>query len=76
VRRKSNSWHDAICDQLRAADHPLRPRQIWQHLQTAHFAHESKMPGRTLGARIYELTQLRKIERVRRGLYQLAGGAS
>lgn len=69
--RKSNSWHTAICAQLRAAGAPLAVGQIWQRMQAAGFKHSSEKPRSTLGARVAELVQTRKLERIAPKTYRL-----
>jgi hypothetical protein len=76
VRRSTNSWHAAICEQLRAAGGPLVVEQIWQGMVAAGFQHSSRVPRQTLGARVAELAQKKKIERVGPATYQLAQEAS
>jgi hypothetical protein len=76
VRRATNTWHDAIVAQLRAADRPLAVDQIWQGMEVAGFRHASARPRQTLGARIAELAQKKKIERVGPATYRLSGEAS
>jgi hypothetical protein len=72
VRRKQNAWHLAIVSHLHAAGGPLPVEQIWQRMEAAGFPHASKMPRSTLGARIAELVQMKKLERVGPATYQLA----
>lgn len=72
MRRASNLWYAAICEQLRAAAAPLRVDQIWERMSASGFRHASKHPRSTLGARVAELVQMRKLERVSRATYQLA----
>jgi hypothetical protein len=71
--RKPNAWYSAICAQLGAAKGPLSVEQIWQGMETSGFQHRSEMPRSTLGARIAELVQLKKLVRVGPGTYQLLG---
>jgi hypothetical protein len=73
VRSRSNAWHDAICEQLRSADRPLGVDQIWEGLVATNFQHASAMPKSTLGARIAELVQRKKIARVGPATYQIFG---
>jgi hypothetical protein len=70
-RRPSNLWHAALRAQLRAAGGPLRVDQIWQRMEAAGFRHASKRPKSTLRARISELVQMKKIERVGPATYRL-----
>ena len=69
---RPNAWHAAICAHLRAAGKPLAVEQIWAHMEAAGFQHSSKKPKSTLGARVAELAQMQKIERVGPATYQLA----
>lgn len=69
---KLNRWHAAIVAHLRAADGPLPVEQIWRRMEAAGFQHASKMPRSTLGARIAELVQMKKLTRVGPAMYQLA----
>ena len=69
--RKPNAWYAAICAQLGAAKGPLGVEQIWQGMEAAGFQHRSEMPRSTLGARIAELVQMKKLTRVGPGTYQL-----
>jgi hypothetical protein len=57
---------------LRAADGALTVEQIWQRMKSAGFKHSSKLPRCTLGARVAELAQMKKIERVGPATYRLA----
>jgi hypothetical protein len=74
MRRRTNLWHDAICDHLRQAGGPLTVEQIWERMAAAAFRHSSKMPRSTLGARIAELVQMKCLERVGPAMYQLTPG--
>lgn len=76
MRHASNRWHEAICDHLRAAGTPLTVDQIWQRMETARFRHSSGVPRGTLGARIAELVQQKKLERVGPATYRLLEGSS
>ena len=69
--KRPNVWHEAICEQLRAAGAPLRVKQIWERLEASGFGHSSRVPRCTLGARIAELVQMKRLERVGRAMYQL-----
>lgn len=71
MRRRQNAWHVAIVTQLSAAGGPLPVEQIWEGMEAAGFTHASKMPRSTLGARIAELVQLKKLTRVGPATYQL-----
>jgi hypothetical protein len=71
MRRSTNAWHDAICAQLSAAGRALSVVQILHAMETAGFRHKSAMPRATLGARIAELVQMKKLERVGPALYRL-----
>lgn len=70
--RKPNAWHAAICEQLHVAQGPLSVEQIWQRVEAAGFPHKSVMPRSTLGARITELVQMKRLTRVGPATYQLA----
>lgn len=70
--RRPNAWHQAIVEQLAAANEPLLVEQIWQRMEAAGFPHASKMPRSTLGARIAELVQMKKLERVAPKTYRLS----
>jgi hypothetical protein len=70
--RRPNAWHQAIVSQLHAAGGPLPVEQLWQRMEAAGFRHASKMPRGTLGARIAELVQMRKLARVGPATYRLA----
>lgn len=70
--RKPNAWYAAICDQLRAARGPLAVDQLWKRMEASGFQHKSEMPRSTLGARLAELVQMNKLERVAPRTYQLA----
>ncbi len=72
MRRRTNLWYDAICEHLRTANGPLAVEQIWDRMASAGFQHSSKMPRSTLGARIAELAQMKKIRRVGPATYQIA----
>lgn len=61
---RTNAWHEAICTQLSTAGGPLLVEEIWRRMDAAGFPHRSRAPRGTLGARIYELVQMKKIERV------------
>jgi hypothetical protein len=76
VRRRSNAWHQAIITQLHAAGGPLPVEQIWQRMEAAGFPHASKLPRSTLGARIAELVQMKKLTRVGPATYQIAQEAA
>ena len=69
--KKPNAWHEAVVAHLRAAGGPLTVEQIWQRMEAAGFKHSSKMPRCTLGARVTELVQVKKIERVGPATYRL-----
>lgn len=70
--RRSNAWYRAIIAHLHAAGGPLPVDQIWRRMEAAGFTHASKMPRSTLGARLAELVQMKKLERVAPKTYQLA----
>ena len=70
--RKPNAWHHAIVAHLHVSGRPLSVDQIWQRMEAAGFQHSSKMPRSTLGARIAELVQMKKLARVAQATYQLA----
>ena len=70
--RKPNAWHRAIVAHLSATDGPLSVEEIWQRMEEAGFTHASKMPRSTLGARIAELVQMRKLARVGPATYRIA----
>ena len=74
--RKPNAWHHAIVTHLHATDGPLSVAEIWQRMKDSGFSHASKLPRSTLGARIAELVQLRKLSRVGPATYQLAQESS
>ena len=74
--KRTNAWHQAIVSQLHAAGGPLPVQQIWQRMEAAGFQHTSKRPRRTLGARIAELVQLKKLSRVGPASYQISEEAS
>lgn len=71
TRLWTNAWHVAICEHLRAAGEPLAVEQIWQRMVSAGFCHRSEVPRSTLGARISELVQMKKLERVAPATYRL-----
>lgn len=70
--RRSNAWHVAICEQLRAAGGPLPIEQIWARMAASGFQHRSRLPRSTLGARVAELVQMKTLARVGPATYQLA----
>lgn len=70
--KKPNAWHEAVVAHLRAAGCALTVEQIWLRMEAAGFKHASKMPRSTLGARVTELVQLKKVDRVGPATYQLA----
>jgi hypothetical protein len=70
--RRPNAWHAAVIEHLRAAGEALTIEQIWQRMEAGGFKHGSKMPLGTLGARVTELAQMKKITRVGPATYQLA----
>lgn len=70
--RRPNAWYQAIVSQLHAAGQPLLVDQIWARMEAAGFQHSSKMPRSTLGARIAELVQMKKLTRVGPATYQVA----
>lgn len=70
--KKPNAWHQAIVAHLHSARGPLSVEQIWQRMEAAGFAHGSKLPRSTLGARISELVAMKKLEPVGPATYQLA----
>lgn len=72
MRRRTNLWHDAICEHLHQAGSLLTVEQIWERMAAAGFQHSSKMPRSTLGARLAELVQMKRLERVGPALYHLA----
>lgn len=76
MRRTTNRWHEAICEQLRAAEGPIVTDQIWEGMRASGFQHDSRVPRSTLGARIAELVQARKLERVGPKTYRLSEDAS
>lgn len=76
MRRCSNAWYEAIFAQLRAAEGPLVVGQIWHGIASSGFRHASKLPRSTLSARIAELVQLKKLERVGPATYQMSEGVS
>jgi hypothetical protein len=51
---------------------PLAIKQIWGLLEAAGFQHGSRLPRSTLGARVAELVQQKKLERVGLATYQLS----
>ena len=69
--RRPNAWHQAIVSHLHAAGEPLPVDQIWQRMTAAGFAHASKKPRSTLGARIAELVQMKTLARVGPATYRL-----
>lgn len=76
MKRTTNRWHDAICDQLRDAGGPIIVDQIWEGMKASGFQHGSKVPRSTLGARLAELVQMKKLKRVGPKTYQLLEDAS
>lgn len=74
MRRRANLWHDAICEQLRAAGAALTVGQIWERLVTAGFQHASENPRQTLGGRIAELVSMKWVERAGPATYRLLPG--
>jgi hypothetical protein len=68
--RRSNSWYEAICEQLRVAGGPLTVEQTWGCLEASGFQHASRLPRSTLGARVAELVQAKRLERVGPATYQ------
>jgi hypothetical protein len=70
--RRPNSWYAAICEQLHSSQGPLPVEKIWQRMEAAGFRHGSKMPRSTLGARIAELVQMKRLARVGPATYQLS----
>lgn len=70
--RKPNAWHHAIVAHLHATGGPLSVDQIWQCMEAAGFQHSSKKPRSTLGARLAELVQMKKLARVGSATYRLA----
>ncbi len=70
--RKPNAWHHTIVAHLNATGGPLSVDQIWQRMEADGFQHSSKMPRSTLGARIAELVQMKKLVRVGPATYQIA----
>lgn len=74
--RKPNAWYQAIVSQLSAAGEPLLVEQIWQRMEASGFPHQSKMPRSTLGARIAELVQMKRLERVAPRTYRLSAKAT
>jgi hypothetical protein len=74
--RHPNRWYEAICEHLRAEGAPLTVDQIWQRMEAARFRHSSVAPRGTLGARIAELVQQKKLARVGPATYQLLEGSS
>ena len=75
MSRRENAWHAAIVEQLRLAARPLAVGQIWQAMEATGFQHSSKKPRSTLGARVAELVQMKKLSRVGHATYQLSGEA-
>lgn len=74
--RAPNRWHAAICDQLAKSGAPLAPIQIWAGMNAAGFRHKSRRPRSTLGARLAELVQMKKLERVGPATYRMSEEAS
>lgn len=74
--KRQNVWHVAICDQLRTAGGPLSMAQIWSCLEATGFQHSSRFPRCTLSARVTELVQMQRLERVGRGTYRMAPSLS
>lgn len=70
--KKPNAWQQAIVSHLHAAGGPLPVQQIWKRMEAAGFAHSSKQPRSTLGARIAELVKEHKLKRVGPATYQLS----
>lgn len=70
--RKPNAWHHAIVAHLHATGGPLSVDQIWQRMAAEGFQHASKEPRSTLGARIAELVQMKKLARVGPATYRLS----
>ena len=70
--RRPNAWYGAICEQLRIAGGPLAIKQIWAGMEASGFQHSSKWPRSTLGARVAELVQLKRLVHVGPGTYQIA----
>lgn len=69
--RKPNAWYAAICSHLREARGPLVVDQIWSRMEASGFQHKSEMPRSTLGARIAELVQMKRLERIAPKTYRL-----
>ena len=74
--RRPNAWYQAIVAHLHAAGGPLPVQQIWQRMEAAGFAHASKQPRSTLGARVAELVKEHKLKRVGPATYMLAPEAA
>ena len=70
--KRPNAWHQAIVSHLHVAGGPLTVKQIWQRMEAAGFQHTSKRPRSTIGARIAELVQLKKLSRVGPASYQIS----
>jgi hypothetical protein len=71
VRNSVNRWHAAIWEQLKKSGEPLSPEQIWTAMASSGFAHQSKRPRSTLGARIAELVAQGEVQRVGPARYQI-----
>jgi hypothetical protein len=69
--RRPNVWHVMICEQLRMAGGPLTIKQIWAHMEASGFQHASELPRSTLGGRVAELVQMKRLSRVGPATYQL-----
>src|SRR2546428_149440 len=69
--KRQNAWYVAICEQLRVAGGPLAVEQIWARMEAAGFQHASRLPRSTLGARVAELVQQKRLSRVGPATYQL-----
>ncbi len=76
MNKRPNRWHVAIVEVLAASNEPLKIEQIWERLLAIGFQHKSKKPRATLGGRLAELSQFRKIERVGLATYQIARSSS
>jgi hypothetical protein len=76
MSRRTNAWHEAICAQLSAAGGPLPALEIWHRMEATGFPHRSRSPRGTLGARIHELVQMKKLKRVGPATYQLSSEVS
>jgi len=70
--KRPNAWHQAIVSHLHDAGGSLSVEQIWQRMEAAGFTHASEMPRSTLGARIAELVQMKRLSRVGPAMYRLA----